>query len=130
MTRLYSHRNNKRNSVAWYYSKPFIILLIIIFILILKGSWGIYRKASQGKELRTVAEQEQIILEEKKQSLESRLQRLGTQTGQESEIRKKFNVSKFDEKLVVIVDREVVATTTEEEVIGVKAFFEILMFWK
>jgi|GEM_PF-965132 len=130
MPKSYNYRTSKRTGIRWYYSKPFLIILIIIFILVLRGSWGVYRKASQGKELRQIAEEEQRVLEQERVSLENQLDRLKTQTGQETEIRKKFNVSKFNEKLVVIVDRDEVATTTVEEVSKIKGFFSSLMFWK
>ena len=47
-----------------------------------------------------------IELENKELELESEIRRLQSESGIEGEIRKKFNVGKPEEKVIIIVDKE------------------------
>lgn len=99
------------------YSPAVLIILAIIFVLLLRGSWSIYKKANlsmQNLEKERI-ELEKLVLREK--NLASSLDYLKTDQGIENEIRSKFRAVKEGEQVAVIVDEQnptSSATTTKK----------------
>jgi len=95
------------------YSKPFLIFLVVVVILLVKGTWGVLQKERESK--RNVAEvsQELVQLSKRKELLQSQIQKLNTEEGIEESLRQKFQISKEGEKVLVVVDRA--PTTTQSQ---------------
>ncbi|MFA6297114.1 MAG: septum formation initiator family protein [Candidatus Paceibacterota bacterium] len=95
------------------YSKPFLIFLAVVVVLLLKGTWGVWQKERESK--RNVAEvsQELIQLSKRKDLLQGQIQKLNTEEGIEESLRQKFQISKEGEKVLVVVDRA--PTTTQSQ---------------
>lgn len=87
------------------YSKKILILLSIILVLLIYSTAKIYFKSRNALSKSEEARQELAELEQRKAELEKEIFRLQTPIGEEEEIRRKFNVSRPDEKMVVIVDK-------------------------
>ena len=88
------------------YSPIVLLLLAIIFVLLFRGTWGVYKK-----------EIDKLI--SRQNSLTSSLDYLKTDQGVEGEIRSKFRAVKEGEKVSVIVDDQKsdstsTASSTEE----------------
>lgn len=86
------------------FGKVGLVVLIIIFVVVAKGTWAVYKKASFAKYNRDLAKQELTGLYEREEALQEELTRLGTQRGLEEEIRQKFDVGREGEQLIVLVD--------------------------
>jgi cell division protein FtsB len=100
------------------YSPITLIFLSIIFIFVLKGSWGLYNKEKFSRESLEKQKSELEKLIDREKSLASSIEYLKTDQGIENEIRSKFRAVKEGEKVSVIVDEEAstvmkVSTTTK-----------------
>ncbi|MFA7193407.1 MAG: septum formation initiator family protein [Candidatus Paceibacterota bacterium] len=111
--------SRKRKVRQMIFSVPVLILLCIILFFVAKGSWGVYKKYSLSKSELENSQADLTVLEEKKQTIEAKIEKLQTETGIEKEIRSKFDVAREGEKLIVIVEDKV----TEEIVVEEKGFF-------
>ena len=119
----------KRTFKRRLYSKLVLIVLLTIFIFIVRGTWDIYKKSQESKRKLNLAETEFIELEEKKSSIEHRIDRLSTETGIEEEIRSKFDVVRDGEEVIVIVDAKEATATEPETTKGIKGFFTTFFSW-
>ena len=111
--------SQKRKVRRLMYSPISLIFLFIILFLVVKGSFGVYQKYSLSKNELQNSQADLQVLEDKKENLETKIDRLQTETGIEKEIRSKFDVAREGEKLIVIVEDKV----EEEIVIEEKGFF-------
>jgi len=111
--------SRKRKVRQFMFSIPVLILLFIILFFVAKGSWGVYKKYSLSKSELENSQSDLAVLEEKKQTIETKIEKLQTETGIEKEIRSKFDVAREGEKLIVIVEDKV----AEEIVVEKKGFF-------
>lgn len=95
------------------YSIPALIGLLLLAVFLSKGAYNVFVKMlDSGERLGELGEQTDS-LRERKASLTSDIDHLGTEAGVLDEIRAKFNATREGENLAVIVkDDEVVATTT------------------
>ena len=124
------HRfKQKRQLRKRIYSKPVLVLLIIILAFITHGIWGIWKKTKQSKETLEVAQMELDKLKEREEAIEKKIGRLGTETGLEEEIRSKFDVAKEGEKIIVIVDKNELPPVIEEKPGVIKGIFTIVKSW-
>ncbi len=81
-----------------------VVVLLILVIIIARGTWNMYQKSQFAQGSRNKAEKQLLILQKRKESLEVELARLNTQRGIESELRQKFDVGRKGEHLIVLVD--------------------------
>lgn len=96
------HERRKLRNIL--YSKPILVILGIVFVLLIYSAWGSYQKEFETREKR---DQRAAVLEDlqgRKAALEGELERLNTERGVEAEIRSKFEVAKEGEDVIVIVD--------------------------
>lgn len=121
--------SQKRKMWKKIYSIPVLILLLVILFFVLKGTWIIFMKSSYSHKQKIAVEAELIALQERKNSIEKKIQRLNTETGVEEEIRSKYDVAKEGEKLIVIVDEEEKEINTEENKGFVNKFFTTIGSW-
>ena len=88
---------------------------MIIVVTMIPGVYGIYTKVSESSKDRKQAERELVDLEVREKMLLEKVERGNSERGQEEQIREKFNVAKEGELVIVLVDKPVVASTTENE---------------
>ncbi len=86
------------------FSKISLLLLLVLVVVFVRGTWGVYQKARFAKENRLQAEQELNELEQRASSLRTEMQRLETERGLEEEIRHSFDVGRDGEHLIILVD--------------------------
>lgn len=97
------------------YSRPVLIVLLLILAWVLYGTWGIFQK-ERGSRANLVRVQNQLAtLEARNRELSVDVARLSTEQGKEEEIRSKYEVSKPGEQLLVIVDKSTTATTSPRQ---------------
>jgi cell division protein FtsB len=93
-----------------------IIVLLLISILLTKSLWGIYNKNKQSNIRATQAKADLEKLTERKESLETNLANIKSTNGIEAELRDKFDVGKDGERLLVIIDKEIITQETQADV--------------
>ena len=106
---------DKQKIRRFCYSKVTISILMIIVVTMIPGVYGIYTKVSESSKDRKQAERELVDLEVREKMLLEKVERGNSERGQEEQIREKFNVAKEGELVIVLVDKPVVASTTENE---------------
>ncbi len=84
-----------------------IIVLILIVILLTKGIIGMYGKNSNASIRAQDAQKDLLKIEERERILNKNLSRIKTSKGVEEELRRKFDVAREGEHLLVIVDKEI-----------------------
>jgi len=97
---------SKRKFKKRLYSKPTFLLLFIIFLFTAHGAWGIFQK--QRMVNNDLKNSEQILEDhyDRKDTLESRFDRINSDVGKEEILREKYSVSKEGEKAVFILDSD------------------------
>ncbi|QSH39678.1 hypothetical protein JXR01_01575 [Candidatus Kaiserbacteria bacterium] len=111
--------SDKRALKKLFFGKLGIIVLLILFMVFVKGTWSVYKKASFAQENKERAVQELDALYEHEMLLKEELARLGTKRGLEEEVRHKFDVGREGETLIVLVDTPDVPTEKKEEEGGI-----------
>ncbi|NOY35921.1 MAG: hypothetical protein GXP44_03355 [bacterium] len=97
----------KKRKIRGALFSPFTLtLLALLFVFLLVSAAGVYRKSkmasSKSDEVKVKIER----LKERKSELEKELNRLRSGFGREEELRKKFNLRKPDEKVLIIADKD------------------------
>lgn len=121
--------SRKRQIWKKLYSIPFIIILFIILFFLVKGVYGIFKKSQYSERQKAAVESELFELQQKKESIEQKINRLHTETGKEEEVRSKFDVAREGEKLIVIVEDEEVVPVAEKDHGLVGKFFTTIGSW-
>ncbi|HBM45587.1 MAG: hypothetical protein UT05_C0005G0017 [Parcubacteria group bacterium GW2011_GWF2_38_76] len=86
-------------------SDVFSFILLVATILLLKSVWGVYKKDSMARINMKEAEITLANLEKKKVGLEKEIAKLNTERGIEEELRRRFQVVKPGEQVLVVVDK-------------------------
>ena len=108
------------------YSKVTILITVFFIIVLIPGVYGIYKKVSESEKDRKAAERELADLETREQMLVLKVDRGNTDRGLEEQIREKYNVAKEGESVIVLVDKPVAASTTQNEANVFKAVWQRL----
>lgn len=111
----------KRRVRKILYSPGVLAALLIMFILISVSTVKVYLKSRLAVSKNEKVEQKIEELRKRKSELEKEIKRLQSNFGAEEEIRKKFNVMKPGEKVIVIVDKSEKIDFNEKKPAG---------FWK
>ncbi len=98
--------DEKRKLKRVLYSKPTIVLLVILIVLAARSTWGVYSKAKESEGNYELAEKQLEDLKVRQGNLQAEIDRLSSQSGVEAELRDKFRVAKAGEELAVIVEEE------------------------
>ncbi len=93
----------KRRIKKAIYSKVALIAVIVLLVLIARGTWSVYKKASYARDNEIRANYELQQLKNRNAFLTQELESLNSTRGQEEDLRKKFDVGKEGEKLIVLV---------------------------
>lgn len=86
------------------YSKPAIIALALVVVLLSRGVWGVYQKSVEAVAKRDKATAELASIVAREKELQTDIARLSTGEGVEAEIRDRFMVAKAGEKVMIIAD--------------------------
>lgn len=113
----------KKKRRQMLYSKPVLIGLALALVLVGFGAFQVYMKSRSAVIKNDKAKKELADLERRKKELEERIARLETPAGLEEELRKKFNVSKPDENVLVIVEKGEEKGKIEEKENTISVFF-------
>lgn len=92
-----------------------LAFLLIITILLTRSVISMYQKNARASEKAQSARIDLAKVEERKESLEQGLGHIKTTRGVEEELRRKFDVARNGEHLLVIVDKEVEAVIPTEK---------------
>lgn len=88
------------------YSKTMLIVLLVLIILIGRGVINVYAKEKASRNELERIRKEQVVIQDRHNSLLQNSDRLKTEDGVEAEIRGKFDVAKTGEGVIVIVDKK------------------------
>jgi len=89
-----------------FFSRPVFLLLSALLVLFSFSVFEIYKKHKHAKLLNQEAENEILVLEEKKLRLKAGINEVQTPEGTEEELRRKFQIKKPGEEYIVIIDNE------------------------
>lgn len=104
-------QKRKIRSVA--YHRATLIALSILVLFFIHSTWSVYTKKRESQKMKQISLEQVQRLTARDIELQDKIDRLKTSTGQEEEIRSKFNVVKGDENVVIVVDdNENLPTTT------------------
>ncbi len=92
-----------------------IVLLGVLLLLLLKGTWSVYGKMQEAAALRSEAAQTYEELSIRKAQLEAVLGDLGTPRGVEREIRSKFPLVKPGEEEYVFLEDEQIPHVSQDQ---------------
>lgn len=106
---------NKQKARELLYSKITIAAILFFVVMLIPGVYSIYVKLGESGKDRKAAERELADLEEREQMLTQKVDQGKTERGLEEQIREKFNVAKEGESVIVLVDKSVIASTTQNE---------------
>jgi|TARA_Y100000310_G_scaffold7875_1_gene8552 cell division protein FtsB len=81
-----------------------LVVLFIVAALLLHGVWNMYQKESGTRVIKAKRLEELQDLQGREAALQAEIDRLNTSRGVEEEIRKKFEVTREGEGIIVIVD--------------------------
>ena len=93
----------KNNYTHYLYSRPVIIVLFILLILLSKS---VYERYTVERDMAARREQSETELEQKlkrREQLDERVEYLEGERGQEEEIRKNFDVAKEGEQVIILM---------------------------
>lgn len=96
----------KRKIKSRIYSTFSLIVLLIIAILILRGTVGVYLKHSQSQDKVDELSEQIQDFEKRKIYLEEQISDISSEYGVEKELREKFNIAKDGEEVIIILDDE------------------------
>ncbi len=86
------------------YSLPVLVILVVITLILARGTWEVLSKERATALRREDLESRIATMEERNSELQDNLAFLSTEEGLEGEIRGKFDVSEEGEHVVVIVE--------------------------
>lgn len=96
--------HEKRKLRSLFYSKPVSVILFAFAILLSFSAYNRYSVAGDMKEKLEAKRAELQKLEERAQSLETKVEYLENERGVEEEIRNRFDVAKEGEQVVILID--------------------------
>lgn len=109
-------QSNRRGFLeAYIYSKLALIILCIIILLLVPGVYNLYTRARESRLAHEAAVREYNDLQARENMLSLRVSYMKTERGREEATREKFNIAKEGEKFVVLVDKPVPASSTDNE---------------
>jgi len=90
----------------YLYSRASLVIFGIILLVVTHAVYGVYRKAQSAGAFLGEAEVKLEEMKKREKYFSNEIERLNSDLGIEEEIRKKFQVAKEGEKVIVIMDDE------------------------
>ena len=94
----------KRKLKQFLYSKAVLAVLVMVVLLLANSVWGVFQKERVARSIAQERQKELAEIEIYKKTLVEDVEWLSTERGVEEEIRRKFEVAKKGERVIVIVD--------------------------
>ncbi len=94
----------KRQFREMLYSRPTLLVLLVVLFLTARAAYNVYGKESESRERAARAQTELQNLQQRKVEVAKAIEELNTKEGIEREIRNSFRVAKPGEHLVVLVN--------------------------
>jgi cell division protein FtsB len=88
------------------YAKPTILVLALLTLITARSAFGMYQKSKEAIAKRDKATAELQALKSRQEELDQDIARLGSERGQEEEIRDRFMVAKEGENVIIVADPE------------------------
>ena len=102
----------KRNIRKFMYSPLVLIAMLVIFLILVSGVWGVYNKARISRLNLEREKTELAKLAVRQQKLSTSIEYLKTEQGVEDEIRTKFRAVRDGEKIAVIINTNTASTSS------------------
>lgn len=102
------------------YSTPALLALLVVTILIARGTYSVWQKKVSSQAYVTSLEAKVAELNTEEVDVTQNMASLGTESGIEKEVKEKYNVAKEGEHVVILVDP---TPTTTQEVGPEKSWF-------
>ncbi len=96
----------KKTMKRYLYSRASLVIFGIILLVVTHAVYGVYRKAQSAGAFLGEAEVKLEEMKKREKYFSNEIERLNSDLGIEEEIRKKFQVAKEGEKVIVIMDDE------------------------
>ena len=80
------------------------VVLLIILTVAVRGVWGVYQKERESRQIRAEAEAKLNDLKQREAELRADISLLSTDRGVEEELRERYDLTKNNEGVVVIVE--------------------------
>jgi cell division protein FtsB len=123
----------KHHKESFFYTRFWIVVLVIFSILLSLSVIRIYRKYAHAKSIRDEYAGELIQIQKNRNTLQANIEALSTPRGKEAEIRDRYRVVKEGEQMILIVnnDKNETEVITDTQEVSQDSFFKkILLFFK
>ena len=80
------------------------VIILIILAVAIRGVWGVYLKEQESRQIRAEAEAKLNDLKQREAELRTDISLLSTDRGVEEELRERYDLTKNNEGVVVIVE--------------------------
>ncbi len=94
----------KRKVRSVLYHPIMLTALLVIVVFFLHSTWVVYGKKRESEAMAKASAAHVEELQARDADMKAKIERLGTETGLEEEIRSKFSVVKGGENMVIVVD--------------------------
>jgi cell division protein FtsB len=99
------HRfEQRRDPTRLIWRRIIAALLLVIFLIGIRGVWGVYKKEQESRILRIEAETKLNDLQQREAELRAHISTLRTDRGMEEQLRERYDLAKEDEGVIVIVE--------------------------
>ena len=105
----------RKKRYKFFRSNLFAVILFFFSLFMLRHVFDVYKKNELARINKEEAVKKLENLKNKRQTLESEIERLGTDRGVEEELRKRFQVVKSGEQVMIIVDKSEPAGINKKE---------------
>ena len=127
--------HEKRKIRRILYSKVSIGVVLILTVLLMSAVWERYTVSKEMKERLDDKYAELEIIQQRAETIESKVEYLKNERGVEEELRNRFDVAREGEQVVILLDdeeREDKNKTSDETEVLVKerSFLDTLFFWR
>ena len=112
----------KKTFRRYLYSRVFLSILGVLILFLAHAVYGVYRKAQSAGVFLQEAETTLEEMNKREKYFSREIERLDSDLGVEEEIRKKFQVAKEGEKVIVIMDEG--KNTTEAAIEPKETFWQ------
>lgn len=85
-------------------SPAVLVILAVILVLMVRGTWAIYQKNRSSSNALNLSEDRLLKLQSRENELSGMIEKLHTESGVEGEIRDRFQMAKEGEREIVIVE--------------------------
>lgn len=97
------------------YSKPVLLVLIIVLLFVGRATWSMFEKARETENKLAAVEQEHAEVKERYDTLSEKVEDLQTERGKEEAIREKFGVAREGEHVIYLIEEEEEPAQTEKQ---------------